>query len=73
MMPERAESIIATHSILHPVHLSISAEGSFGKAEGVLSIAQRTLRVDFIETKDIEAILPHLKQGEKGWYYETAF
>jgi len=73
MMPERAESIIVTHSILHPMRLSISAEGSFGKAEGTLSITQRTLHVDFTETKDIEAILPQLKQGEKGWYYETAF
>ena len=73
MVPASVTHIAVTHSILHPQTLFIEAEGSFGKAEGTLSLSTRTLHLDLIETGNIDTVRNLLKHGEKGWYYESTF
>jgi len=73
MVPERIETLVLTHTVVDPVHIKLFAEGSFGTVDGSISIKERTVHIDFIEAKEIGMIKSNLKQGEKGWYYETAF
>ena len=73
MAPASITHIAITHSILHPQTLTIEAEGSFGKAEGTLSLATHTLHLDLVETGKIDTVKNLLKHGEKGWYYESTF
>jgi len=73
MVPEHTERIVLTHTVMAPQRIFIEAEGSFGRVKGSVSLDTRILHLDIIETRDIEPIRPYLKQGEKGWYYETAF
>ncbi len=73
MVPASIAHIAVTHSLLHPRTLFIEAEGSFGKVEGTLSLATRTLHLDLVETGKIDTVRNLLKHGEKGWYYESTF
>jgi hypothetical protein len=73
IVPEHTERMIVTHTVMAPWRIFIEAEGSFGRVKGSASLDTRTLRLDMIEAKDIKPIRRYLKQGEKGWYYETAF
>ena len=73
MVPSPIAHIEATYSVLHPKTIFIEAEGSFGKAEGTLSLSTRTLHLDLTEADKIDTVKNLLKQGEKGWYYESTF
>ena len=73
MAPASISHIVITHSILHPQTFYIEAEGSFGKAEGTLSLATHTLHLDLVETGRIDTVKNLLKQGGEGWYYESTF
>lgn len=73
MAPASISHIAITHSLLHPQTFYIEAEGSFGKAEGTLSLATRTLHLDLVETGKIDTVKNLLKHGEEGWYYESTF
>ena len=63
----------ATHSILKPYIVKISANGSFGLANGYVNLKQRVIHIDIVDAKDIATIKKFLKRGEKGWYYESKF
>jgi len=73
MVPERAETVVLTHTVLDPFNAKIFAVGSFGTIEGVISLKSRMIHIDFTEVKKIGTIKSSLQKGEKGWYYETAF
>ena len=73
MAPASISHIVVTHSILHPQTFYIEADGSFGKAEGTLSLATHTLHLDLVETGKIDTVKNLLKHGEEGWYYESTF
>jgi len=73
MAPASITHIAITHSVLHPQTLFLEAEGSFGKAEGRLSLQSRTLRLDLVETGKVDTVKNLLKHGEEGWYYESTF
>jgi hypothetical protein len=73
MVPESAERIVLSHSLLDPLHLSVSAEGKFGELMGKISLKERTVHIDFTDIKSLGTLKSNLKQGEKGWYYETTF
>lgn len=72
-VPSSITEVAASHNIFSPLSLSLDANGSFGVAEGELSLLDGTLRVDLLETKEISTLKAYLKQDEKGWYYETSF
>lgn len=72
-VPSAITELSASHSIFSPLSLALDANGSFGRAEGELSLLEGTVRVDLVESKDISTLKPYLKQDEKGWYYETSF
>jgi len=61
----------ALYALWDPLNIRIEMEGSFGGARGVVSLSERTLHVDFNDTKGLDAIRGALKKGEKGWYYEA--
>ena len=67
------ESLKATHSALKPYLIKISAQGSFGLANGYANLKQRVIHMDITEAKDLNSIKKYLKRGEKGWYYESKF
>jgi len=73
MIPERVETLVLTHTVVDPIHITLFAKGSFGTVDGSISLKERTVHIDFTETKEISTIKSSLKKGEKGWYYETAF
>jgi len=73
MVPEKIDHIHLTHSVLSPFKVQLASKGSFGQAEGFAAIKTRKLRVDFVETKDIESIKRELTKDDKGWHYETSF
>lgn len=58
------------HSIFSLTSLNIEANGSFGKANGILE--NRVLRVDFNDSKKVVNLKKQLKKDDKGWYYETS-
>lgn len=73
MTPTEIEDLLLSQSILAPLNLSVKAEGPFGEARGNVDLDKRMLRMDFNDTKAIGMLQSKLKQGEKGWYYETSF
>jgi hypothetical protein len=73
MAPTHMKEATATYALWDPLHISIHAEGSFGGLDGAVALADKTLRLDFNESKGIEMLKPKLKQDKKGWYYETSF
>ena len=73
MVPGKTQKAVATHSILSPLEVSVEASGSFGAMAGRVDLNERTLRLDFNESKHIEMLKPQLRKEEKGWVYETSF
>jgi hypothetical protein len=67
------DNLKATHTLLKPYIVKISANGSFGVANGYANLKQRVLHLDIVDAKDIKALKRFLKRGEKGWYYESKF
>lgn len=73
MLPASVVRLVLTHSLMHPETVYIEAEGSFGKAEGTLSLQTRKLHLDLVKTGKIETVRNLLKHGKQGWYYESTF
>jgi len=71
--PTHTKEATLIYAIWNPLNISVEAEGSFGGLNGAVSLADKTLHLDFNESKGIEMLKPKLKQSEKGWYYETSF
>jgi len=73
MVPQKTQKAVIMHSILSPLELAVDASGSFGALTGTIDLSERTVRLDFNESKNIEMLKPQLKKDEKGWVYETSF
>lgn len=73
MIPTEIEALSISQNILSPVHLNIAAEGFFGEVAGTVDLVNRNLHLDINDTKELDMLKSQLKQGEKGWYYETSF
>ncbi len=73
IVPQITEKALLSHSILSPLNVSVDASGSFGSMAGNIDLSERTVRLDFNESKKIGMLKPQLKQDEKGWFYETSF
>ena len=71
--PTHTKDATVTYALWNPLYIDVEATGSFGGLNGGVNLADKTLRVDFNESKGIEMLTPKLKQDEKGWYYETSF
>jgi hypothetical protein len=72
MVPFKLNDINITYSILSPTKANIYTSGDFGDAIGYIDI-NRTIHLDFVDTKNIKKIQKDLKKGENGWYYESKF
>jgi len=73
MIPQETTSAVLRHSILSPLDATVSANGSFGSLQGAIDLNERTVHLDFNESKNIQMLKPALKKSEKGWVYETSF
>ncbi len=73
MAPQHTDKVLLTHSLLSVWTVPIHAEGSFGVVDGYADLKARKVRLNFIETKEIDSIKSQLKKDKKGWYYETSF
>ncbi|HHD79221.1 MAG TPA: hypothetical protein ENK98_06270 [Epsilonproteobacteria bacterium] len=73
MAPTYTKEATATYALWNPLYIGVEAKGSFGGLQGMAKLADKTLRLDFNESKGIEMLKPKLKQDKKGWYYETSF
>jgi len=73
MAPTDIQNASASHIIVNPLSVSLSADGGFGSMDGYVKLADKTLRVDFNDSIGVKMLQPKLKQDEKGWYYETSF
>ncbi len=73
MIPEETESAVLRHSILSPLDVSVEARGSFGSLTGNIDLSERSVHLDFNESKKLQMLKPSLKKSEKGWVYETSF
>ncbi len=72
-VPGEIDELTAGYQLWIPDSITLGALGSFGRAEGVVSLDKKVIHIDMIEEKSIETLKPLLKKGEKGWYYEAAF
>ena len=72
-VPGEIDKLTVGYQLWNPGNIMLSALGTFGRAEGYVSLNNRIIHIDLVEEKSIEALKPLLKKGEKGWYYETAF
>ncbi len=72
-VPGEINALTAGFRLWSPGNITLGALGSFGRAEGHVSLNERVIHIDLIEEKSIKALKPLLKKGAKGWYYETAF
>ena len=73
MIPQETTSAVLRHSTLSPLDVSVMASGSFGALTGNIDLNERTVHLDFNESKNIQMLKPTLKKSEKGWVYETSF
>ena len=73
MVPTKTQEAHMKHTIWSPLSVKVEAKGSFGSASGNAALGDRVLRLDFNDSSGIEMLNAHLKQDEKGWYYETSF
>ena len=71
--PASVEHLGVRYSVLDPLHVQLSGSGSFGTFEGAYNLRTRKLHIDIVPGKEIGTIQQWLKQGEKGYYYETSF
>ena len=72
-VPGKITELVLTHHLFAPLTVAIDANGTFGVIEGEVQLSDNTVRLDFIEEKEIDMILPLLKKDEKGRYYEKSF
>ena len=72
-VPGEIEQISADYQLFNPKNITLNILGSFGRAEGYVSLDQALLHIDLVEEQSIEALKTLLKKGEKGWYYEASF
>ena len=72
-VPGKTTELVLTHHLFAPLTVAIDANGTFGVIEGEVQLSDNTVRLDFIEEKEIDMILPLLKKDEKGRYYEKSF
>jgi len=72
-LPAKTEKVSFKYTVFSPSSVSIDANGTFGSAEGILTLDEKKLHLDFIETQEIEILKPFLEKNEKGWFYEKSF
>jgi len=73
MVPQETQKARLSYSILSPLKISVTAQGSFGGMRGTIDLNARQVHLDFNESTNIEMLKPQLKKSEKGWIYETSF
>ena len=73
LLPGEIGVATARYQILDPKRVTLKVSGTFGRAEGYLSLDSRVLHLDLLEEKSIGELKAMLKKGDKGWYYETSF
>jgi|GEM_PF-3493168 len=71
MFPGKISRIVLRYLPQHLSKVEISAEGSFGKAEGVFDFVTRRIVLRIVEAKEIGALRSYLKHDKKGWYYDA--
>ncbi len=72
-MPAKTTELVLTHHLFSPLTVAVDANGTFGAIEGAIQLGDNTVRLNFVEEKEIGMILPLLKKDEKGRYYEKTF
>ena len=72
-IPGEVDNLTVAYQLWNPGNITLDALGSFGRAEGVVSLRKRVIHIDLVEEKSIETLKPLLKKGEEGWYYESSF
>ena len=72
-VPAKIDRVMVRYSIADPLHVHITAVGSFGMADGSYAIRTGRVHIDITQDKEIEMLKPWLQKGKKGYYYETSF
>ena len=72
-VPANITKATLSHTILSPLIVSVDANGSFGVAEGKISLLDKKVHINFSDIKDISMMKSFLKKDEKGWLYEESF
>ncbi len=74
LAPKEIDHIEAVYSILNPLQVKLSGEGSFGVMDGTITLMQRKIEILFPVAKELQTIKRFLKKDkEKGWIYETSY
>jgi len=76
-LPAKIKFINIKHTILNPLEISINAKGDFGKADGVVDLKTRTIKILFRFSKTVvtkyRQTLRGLKKTKEGYRYEYHF
>jgi len=74
MAPKEINLLEAKYSLLNPVKIELTGQGSFGEMQGEVQLLDRKVEVLFPVEKDLKALKKFLKKdATKGWYYEKNY
>jgi hypothetical protein len=70
MLPISIKKADILYAIWNPLEVKISLDGSMGKADGKLDLAEQKIIIRFEKGANIAPIREYLKKDQNGWYYE---
>lgn len=74
MAPKVIHELNVVYSVLEPLKLKLTGNGSFGVIDGTVALIDRKVEVLFPVVKELKTIKKFLKKDkEKGWIYETNY
>jgi len=72
-VPQKIDEVHLTHHLFAPTKIAIDMRGNWGKIEGQISLLDRKIHLDLLETNGTLPWQQQFKKGKKGMYYETSF
>ncbi|CAA6821651.1 MAG: Unknown protein [uncultured Sulfurovum sp.] len=74
MAPKVINNLNASYSILNPLKVKLTGDGSFGVLDGEVRLMEKKVEILFPVAKELKTIKKFLKKDkEKGWLYETNY
>ena len=72
--PKEINTFNAIYSIVEPLKIKLTGEGSFGVLDGNVNLIEKRVEILFPVAKELKTIQKFLKKDKvKGWFYETNY
>ena len=74
MAPKEVHDLNAKYSIINPLKITLTGDGSFGTLDGAVTLHKKKVEILFPVAKELKSVKKFLKHDKtKGWYYETNY